>query len=87
MTRGRKMNKVEILLTKEEFAVINKDHGHKEYLKQYVKQKYQNDPEYRERKKIQMKKYAAIKRLEKKLTKVFQDKLKVQELQKIQENV
>ena len=51
------MNIAETLLTKEEFSVINKELGHKEYLKQYVKQKYQNDPEYRERKKIQMKKY------------------------------
>jgi uncharacterized protein YaaR (DUF327 family) len=85
MTRGRKMNKVETLLTKEEFAVINKDLGHKEYLKQYVKQKYQNDPEYRERKKIQMRKYATIKRLERKLTKVLQDKLKTEELKQIQE--
>ena len=85
MTRGRKMNIVETLLTKEEFAVINKDLGHKEYLKQYVKQKYQNDPEYRERKKIQMRKYATIKRLEKKLTKVLQDKLKAEELKQIQE--
>jgi predicted nucleic-acid-binding protein len=85
MTRGRKMNIVETLLTKEEFAVINKDLGRKEYLKQYVKQKYQNDPEYRERKKIQMKKYATIKRLEKKLTKVLQDKLKAEELKQIQE--
>jgi uncharacterized protein YaaR (DUF327 family) len=85
MTRGRKMNKVETLLTKEEFAVINKDLGHKEYLKQYVKQKYQNDPEYRERKKIQMRKYATIKRLERKLTKVLQDKLKAEELKQIQE--
>jgi uncharacterized protein YaaR (DUF327 family) len=85
MTRGRKMNIVETLLTKEEFAVINKDLGHKEYLKQYVKQKYQNDPEYRERKKIQMRKYATIKRLERKLTKVLQDKLKAEELKQIQE--
>ena len=85
MTRGRKMNIAETLLTKEEFSVINKELGHKEYLKQYVKQKYQNDPEYRERKKIQMKKYGAMKRLEKKLTKVLQDKLKAEELKQIQE--
>lgn len=81
---GRKFTNKE-LLTKEQLSIVQREQGHTAYLKEYNRKKYNENPEFREKKKLQMRKYAAMKSLEKRLTKAFQKRLQEEELKRLQE--